>query len=263
MRALPAIAGTLLVCSGATAQTFEVASVRRSPTDSESFVQAHPGGRLDISHQTLRTLIAFAWRYQTSQIAGGPSWVRSEYFSIAAKSTNSPDEEGLLNMTRSLLEERFALLMHSETKDALVYSLVRVKTGRKSAPGLKVTLKGSCNPVGQTAAPDPRACGAVGLGLDHLEAQEISMPRLAEILSRVLDRKVIDKTSASGNFNVTLRWAPDEHEAARPRNDVVEVLPDTASIFTAIEEQLGLKLESTRGKVEFLVIDHAAKPDEN
>jgi len=265
MRALAAIAGVVgLCCEVAIAQTdfapkFEVASIKRSAPDNESFMLAHPGGRLEISRATLKTLAAFAWRLQSFQVSGGPAWVRSEYFSIQAKAIADPGEDRLLLMTRALLTERFSLKLHFETKEQPVYFL----TGRKGGKsGLQVTTEGSCVRVQNTVPPDPSQCGSVGLGANHLEAHEISMARLAEVLSRVLDGKVIDRTGRPEKFNLSLRWAPDEHQAL-PSNDALALPPDTPSIFTALREQLGLKLEPGRAPVELLVIDRAERPSDN
>jgi uncharacterized protein (TIGR03435 family) len=253
------------LCHGvAIAQTdaapkFEVASIKRSAPDSEAFMLAHPGGRLEISRATLKTLTAFAWRLQSFQVAGGPAWVRSEHFSIQAKAIADPGEDTLLLMTQALLAERFSLKLHFETKEQPVYFLAAGKTGKRLTTGLQVTTEGSCVRVENAVPPDPRACGSVGLGMNHLEAHEISMARLAEALSRVLDRKVIDRTGRPEKFNLSLRWAPDEHQAL-PTNDAIVLPPDTPDIFTALREQLGLKLEPGKAPIKLLVIDHAGRP---
>jgi len=267
MRAVTAIAGLVaLCCEPAIAQTdatpkFEVASIKRSAADTESFMLAHPGGRLDISRVTLKTLTAFAWRLQPFQVSGGPAWVRSEYFSIQAKAIADPGEDRLLLMVQALLAERFSLKLHFETKEAPVYFLVGGQPGKRLPIGLQVTTEGSCARVQNTVPPGPGACGSVGFGVNHLEAHEISMARLAEVLSRVLDRKVIDKTGRPEKFNASLRWAPDEHQAL-PSNDAIALPPDTPSIFTALREQLGLKLDPGKAPVELLVIDRAERPSD-
>lgn len=245
------------------APKFEVATIKRSAPDSETFMQAH-GGRLDISRATLRTLTAFAYGLQTFQVLGGPPWVRSEYFSVTAKATAaSLNEDRMLLMIRSLLAERFSLRLHAETKEAPVYFLVGGKSGKRMPTGLQVTTEGSCVRVETTSLPNPGACGSVGLGSNHMEAHEISMARLAEVLTRVLDRQVVDRTGRPERVNITLRWAPDEHEAATASGGAIRLPPDTPSIFTAVREQLGLKLEPRKAPAKFLVIDHAEEPSEN
>jgi uncharacterized protein (TIGR03435 family) len=258
MRALTAIAALVGLCFDPVPR-FEVASIKRSAPDSESFILAHPGGRLDISRATLKTLAAFAWRLQSFQVSGGPAWVRSDYFSIQAKAIADTSEDRILLMTQALLAERFSFKMHFETKEEPVYLLVAGKAGKRSPTGLRTTTEGSCVRVQNAVPPTPRACGSVGLGANHLEAQEISMARLAEVLSRVLDRKVIDRTGSIEKFNVSLQWAPDEHQTL-PSTDAIALPPDTPSIFTALREQLGLKLEPGKAPVDLLVIDHAERP---
>jgi uncharacterized protein (TIGR03435 family) len=86
------------------------------------------------------------------------------------------------------------------------------------------------------------------------------MARLAEVLTRVLDRQVIDRTGRLEKVNISLRWAPDEHEAATASSDAIPLQPDTPSIFTAVQEQLGLKLQPGKAPVKLLVIDHAEEP---
>ena len=245
------------------APKFEVATIKRSAPDSDAFMQAR-GGRLGISRATLRTLTAFAYRLQTFQVSGGPAWARSEYFSITAKATaGPPSEDRMLLMIQSLLAERFSLRLHSETKEAPVYFLAGGKSGKRTLTGLQVATEGSCIRVENTAPPNPTACGSVSLGLNHLEAREISMARLAEVLTRVLDRQVIDRTGRLEKVNVSLRWAPDEHEATTASSDAIPLPPDTPSIFTAVQEQLGLKLNPGKAPVKLLVIDHAEEPSEN
>jgi uncharacterized protein (TIGR03435 family) len=268
MRMFTAIAGIVgLCCEIAIAQVdsapkFDVVSIRRSAPESEPFVKAHPGGRLEISRATLRTLTALAHRLQPFQVSGGPSWVRSEYFSINTKAVENPSEDRLFLMIQALLAERFSLKLHFETKEQPVYVLVVGKIGKRSPTGLQITTEGSCVRVDSSAPPDPKACGSLGMGLNHLEAQEISMARFAEALTRVLDRKVIDRTGRPEKFNVSLQWAPDEHQAL-PSSDAIALPPDTPSIFTAVQEQLGLKLEPSKAPIELLVIDHAERPSEN
>lgn len=262
-----AIAGIIgLCCDFALAQAdfsprFDVASIKRSAPDSETFMKAHPGGRLDISRANLRTLIALAYRLQSFQVSGGPDWVRSEYFSINTKAAESPSEDRFFLMMQALLAERYSLKLHFETKAQPVYLLVG-KNGRKPPTGLQITTEGSCIKVDDAAPPDPNGCGSLGMGLNHLEAREVSMARFTEALNRVLDRKVIDRTGRTEKFNVSLRWAPDEHQEL-PSGDAIALPADTPSIFTALQEQLGLKLKPSKALVELLVIDHAERPSEN
>jgi uncharacterized protein (TIGR03435 family) len=267
MRIFATIAGIVgLCCEIAIAQVnsapkFDAASIKRSAPDSETFMKAHPGGRLDISRATLRTLTALAYQLQPFQVAGGPAWVRSEYFDVNTEATESTFQDRLFLMMQALLAERFSLKTHFETKEQTVYVLVAAKTGKRPPTGLQVTTEGSCVRVGSAGSPDPKACGSLGMGLNHLEAQEVTMARFAEALSRVLDRKVIDRTGKPEKFNVSLQWLPEEH--APPSGDAITLPPDTPAIFTAVKEQLGLRLEPSKALIDLLVIDYAERPSAN
>jgi uncharacterized protein (TIGR03435 family) len=266
MRSFAAVAGVGLYCGIAIAQIgsapkFEVASIKKSAPNSETFMKAHPGGRLEISRATLMALTALAYRVQPFQVSGGPSWARSEYFTVNTKAAESPDEGRLFLMIQALLAERFALKLHFETREQPVYLLVTGRLGKRPPTGLQAST-GSCVKVDVAASPDPKACGSVGMGLNHLEAQEISMPRLAEALTHALDRKVIDRTGRIERFNVSLRWTADENQAIES-SDAIALPPDTPAIFTALQEQLGLKLEPSKALIDLLVIDQAERPSED
>lgn len=199
---------------------------------------------------------------QPFQVSGGPAWVRSEYFDLNTEATESPSQDRLFLMMQALLAERFSLKIHFETKDQSVYVLVAGKTGKRPATGLQITTEGSCVKADSAEPPDPAACGSLGMGLNHLEAHEVSMSRFAEALTRVLDRKVIDRTGRTERFNISLQWLPDEHQAL-PSGDAIALPPDTPAIFTAVQEQLGLRLEPGRALIDLLVIDRAEEPSGN
>jgi uncharacterized protein (TIGR03435 family) len=166
--------------------------------------------------------------------------------------SEGPGEDRLLLMIQSLFANRFSLRRHYETIVAPVYFLVGANRAGGTSTGLQVTPEGSCIRVENSTPPHPNACGSVGLGLNHLEAREISMVRLAEVLARVLDRQMIDRTGRPEKFNVSLRRAPDEHDVARASDDAILLLPDTPAVFTAVREQLGLKLEPGKAPVKLL-----------
>jgi uncharacterized protein (TIGR03435 family) len=272
MRSVTVIAGIVGLCCEITiAQTdttprFDAASIKRSASESDTFIKAHPGGRIEISRATLRTLTALAYRLQPFQVSGGAAWVRSEYFNVNTKAEGNPSEDGLFLMMQALFKERFSLKLHFETAVRPAYILVPGKTGRKTGrtppAGLHVSTEGSCVKVDAGSPPDPNACGSLGMGPNHLEAHEVSMTRFAEALARVVDRKVIDRTGRTEKFNISLQWLPDQHQAL-PSSDAIVLPPDTPSIYTALQDQLGLKLESGKAAIELLVIDHAERPGEN
>jgi hypothetical protein len=228
MRSFTAIAGIAGLCCeitlaqiGATPR-FDVASIRRSAPDSDTFMKAHPGGRLEISRATLRTLIALAFRLQPFQVSGGPAWVRSEYFDVNTKAAVNPSEDQLLLMTQVLLRERFSLQLHFETAERPVYILVPGKTGRTRPAGLQVSTEGS---------------------FEH---------------GRYNDASIMFRKSIQADR----KFGPAYYQLALT-SDAITLPPDMPSIFTALQEQLGLRLEPGKAAIELLVIDHAERPGAN
>ena len=254
---------TLMLSSLATAQeqgsSFEVASVKRNTEAvlTVSGVQPEAGGRLSAKAATLKQLIASAYRLRAQQIVGGPSWIDSERYDIEA-TAGSPVgwDTGLRQMLQTLLADRFQLRVHMESRELPVYEMTIAKGG----PKLK-KMEGECTPL-------PNGfCGGYATRIGLITGQKASMAQLAETLWGILDRPVLDKTGLDGLFDdVKLEWAPDETQYQswgaeaykRPVSDA-----SGASLFSAMEEQLGLKLTSAKGPVEVLRIEHAEKPTEN
>jgi uncharacterized protein (TIGR03435 family) len=218
-------------------------------------------------------LIVFAYRIQRSQLSGAPDWLSTESYNVEAKAdgASSPDEIRL--MVRSMLADRLKLAVHRETREAQVYDLVPAKAGLKLTPA----APGSCQNFDRDHPPAPGTptatpihfCGNLGLGSGEINAWGVPMASFAQGLSNFLGRPVIDKTGASGNYNFVFRFAMDQAisptMAGPPRASDAPAPPDPASpnIFSALEEQLGMKVESAKGQIEMLVIDHAERPSEN
>jgi uncharacterized protein (TIGR03435 family) len=218
------------------------------------------------------------------QVLGGPGWIDSDRYDIVAKAEGNPPQAQLYgSMLRALLEDRFKLKVHRETKEVPVYLLTVAKSGTK----LQLVKEGSCvsadsvsadikHPLPQPAPgqPRPRVCGSRVTALDGtFDMYGATMADLSIQLAIRLDRDVIDKTGIAGMFDIHLdvsradlapRFvAGGEVGQADPSTPVVATDPTGPSIFTALQQQLGLKLESGKGPVEFLVIDHVEKPSEN
>jgi uncharacterized protein (TIGR03435 family) len=195
-----------------------------------------PGGRFTATGAPLSALMQEAYGIKGFQISGGPSWVNSERYDVVAKPNAGANlsQERLKPMIQALLAERFQLKIHRETKDLTIYSLMAGKDGPK--------LHAS------TGASGP----GLSMGRGQLSGHKVSMTMLASILELQLDRNVRDNTGIQGDFDIKLEWSPDETaDRAGP------------SIFTALQEQLGLKLGSQKGPVEVLVIDSAEKASAN
>jgi uncharacterized protein (TIGR03435 family) len=243
------IVGLLLAVAGiAAAQetaSFEVASIKFHPAPiAFSSDSAIHGSRVTATAITLIDLITNAYGVRYDQISGGPPWAKSDHYDLNAKAEGESTitKDRLQEMLRTLLAGRFQLQIHREMKETPVYELVVGKNGSK--------LK--------AAAPDTKG-GYVSRGSStgqmRMEATKGTMEQLARQLSVTAGRPVIDKTGLAGYYAYTLDWMP----ANRP----LEPDSDTPSMFTAVQEQLGLKLESAKAPIEMLIIDRAEKPSEN
>jgi uncharacterized protein (TIGR03435 family) len=204
-------------------------------------------------------------------VTGGPAWIYSDFYSINAKAEGNANEALMAGpMLQGLLQDRFKLQLHRASKEIPVYALTVAKSGSKLLP----FKEGSCIAVDFTKPPIPppppgqKNCDALVGGRrgsnTRLEAQAITLDYFSKLLSLVLDRPVIDKTGISGKFDFHLSYLVDQTTPG-------VLLPDlgpsddtpAASIFTVLQEQLGLKLEPAKGNREFLVIDHIERPTEN
>ncbi|HLG99734.1 MAG TPA: TIGR03435 family protein [Bryobacteraceae bacterium] len=247
---------------GASLPAFEVASINPSdPSGGRSTLLITPGGGLDGRNLTLKVLIERAYSLLDSQLSGGPAWIDSERFDIRAKAPATPRDESVpgdpakLTVDQSklfqdqftarlqaLLADRFQLKLHRETRDLPVYALVVAKRGLKirEAAGQGIRFE---------------------LHKDELDAASMPIATLTRILAQRLGRPVLDQTGLTGAYTFKLQWTP--HPPATPADSVVTLDSANPSLFTALEEQLGLKLESKRGPADVVVIERAERPSEN
>lgn len=279
MRTLRAISAVLIVASGAIAQTdrrpeFEVASIKPSAPGSRGmFIRPTPGGRVSITNMTLKELIVIAWSVQSFEISGGPAWLDSARYDIAAKAENSFKDGELRTMLQALLADRFQLAIHRETKELPIYALTLARKDGKLGPGLAEPKEGGCAQIEPGKPPPPLSpgapppCGGFTMQPRALKASGALVAQMAAPLSRFLGRRVVDKTGLTARFDIGFEWTPDDIQLAQmqlpPDAPKPQFDPNGPSIFTAIQEQLGLKLESQKGPVETIVIDHVEKPSEN
>lgn len=257
-------------------QTFEVASVKRNTSgDVRSSIGGRPGG-ITVTNNTLRNIILNVYGLQSFQIVGGPEWLDRDRFDILANAEGTPAQEQLMVMARALLAERFNLKVHAETRQLPIYALVLARSDRKLGAQLRQSGV-DCGAIARTAArgtpPPPTPPGErPSCGLRTVPGRftggGVTMPQLSRNLSNFVERIVLDRTELAGGFDLDLAWTPDRLPPRAPgtpedqplRINGIEIDPNGPSIFTAVQEQLGLKLESTRGPVEVLVIDHAEQP---
>lgn len=264
------LAATGLLLGNALAQTphseFEAVSIR--PDKSGEFaerIHPSPGGRFTATNVTAKTLIEWAYGVRSFQLSGEPGWVDSERFDVEAKANGNPTYDffhpALEILFRGVLEDRFKLASHTVTKDLPVYFLAIGKGGLK----IHAVDEGDCPevPARENACRSLRA-----MAFAQLNAQRTRMPALAEMLVNFVGRQVIDRTDLKCSFTYTLDWKkyldPPRLPpgVASPPNafDPASMEP---AIATALEEQLGLRLESGKGPVETLVVDHVERPSAN
>jgi len=248
---------------------FDVASIRLDASNgNKAYVQAVPG-RLVMRNFSLKQIILFAYDVPRNQVLGVQDWMDSTHLDIQATTqSNATVKQVEGPMLQALLEERFHLRVHRESMERPVYQL----TVDKGGPKMQRSKEGSCAPYSMDSPPPPATTASQTVYCDFphfsgdgrnwaLEGTGVTVGKLAASLSRSgLDRPVIDRTGLSGGFDLRLKWVGDPASGPGP------VTPEDAagpSIFTAVKEQLGLKLEATKGAVEILVIDHVEKPSEN
>jgi uncharacterized protein (TIGR03435 family) len=218
--------------------SFEVASIRPNQSGSEeSVVNLADTGRLNVTNATLRTLIRNAYGIQNDQITGGPKWLDTDRYDIQAKTAEPIRGEQEESLMQNLLAERFGLKIHRETRDLPVFVLLLGKDGPKfqENTGANGSFRTSRGP-----------------GRVELAVTRATLAQLGGILGRQVGRVVQNKTGLNGYYDFRLEWNPEQTADS-----------SIPSIFAALQEQLGLRLESAKGPVDILVIDHLEKPDAN
>lgn len=263
--------------------SFEVSTIKPGdPGQRGSMIQNQPGGRLVITHVPLRAMITFAYRVRDFQISGGPTWMGNDFWDIEARAEagsvspptgppdpNTPDPMAI--RLQSLLEDRFQLKIHHESKELPIYELSILKTGLKMKASEDQTFRlpepgAPPLPPPQRGGPMPR--GGMRMGRGSLDATAVPVSNLVMALSQQVGRTIIDKTGLQGFYDIKLQWTPDNMPQGGPAGPAGSEIappidPNGPSIFTAIQEQLGLKLEATKGPVDVIVIDSVQKPSEN
>ncbi len=183
---------------------------------------------------SLRSFIQTAYGVQDYQVSGGPGWAGTELYEIDGRTAGPTSLDQMRLMLQTLLNEQFQLATHRDTKEVPIYALVVAKGGSK--------LK---------EAADKSKIGGIGAGRGMVKGT-MTLADLARSLSSSAGRPVVDRTGLTGGFEINLKWSPDNSPDG-----------DQPGLFTAIQEQLGLRLESAKGPVEVLAIDHAEKPSGN
>jgi bla regulator protein blaR1 len=259
---------------------FEVASVKKNLSGNQggSF-GGRPGGQIVVTNNTLRNIIRNVWNLQNFQIVGGPEWINQDRWDINAKAPESPiqpqpqqqltmqqQQQELLMMMRTMLADRFQLVVHNEKREMPVYAIVLARPDGRFGLQLKRSEL-DCNALAEAikrgeATPPPRSpdrpfCGTQTRA-GTIMTSGVQMADFARNLSPSTGRIVLDRTGLTGPFDIELKFTPDPLGPG-----VGDPAVDVPSLFVAIQEQLGLKLEAVRAPVDILVIDSAQRPSEN
>ena len=227
--------------------SFEVATIKQSEPDDQNRRFTVQGRGILIENQTVQTMLEMSYGVHARQIENAPPWLGTERFDVRGL----PDVEGQPNvmqfqeMVRKLLAERFGLKLHTGKRDMPRYTLTRVKGG----PKMELTK----------SAPDAlqEINGSTTTGVTTYQMNNVTVDALAHNLQANLDRPVVDETGLKGKYDLTLKWAREDIPAEADTD------PNVPRLFTAIQEQLGLKMEPSKGQVEVLVIDHIERPTQN
>ena len=250
--------GLIAFSSWLLAQEFDAVSIKPSdPHDFRVSMRDMPG-QANYTGVTVKTLIQQAYQVRDFEVVGGPKWIESNRYDIVARPpaggpalpsdpTTFTDQQRETHrnlraaMVRAMLADRFRLKTHKETRDLPIYVLTVAKGG----PKLKVSN-------GVNASDPDLGPGMIRFTRDSLAGTQIDMPYLVATLSGNMDRIVLNKTALEGKYDLAMNWNPDPTAST-----------DLPGIFTALQEQLGLKLESSKGPVDVVVIDSVETPGEN
>ena len=229
---------------------FDIASIKPNKSMSGDSSLNTPGGGLSAVNVSLKVLMEFAYNVRDDQLSGGPAWLDTEHYDIVAKapastqpsSKGDPSDDTVRRRVQALLTERFRLAVHHESKEMPTLALVQDKAGAKLTPWK------------EGDPPGPH----MHLESTRLVCRKQSMQRFASmILPGILGRPVVDKTGLTGEYNFTMTFEPESSAGTAPET------PTGPTFVEALSDQLGLKLERQKLPVDFLVIDHAEKPDPN
>jgi uncharacterized protein (TIGR03435 family) len=274
---LPVIAAVAVFGQPASRPRFEVASIKRASDPGPNMMRPLPNGTTGTA--SLKLMMQRAYGVQAFQITGGEEWIQSDRYAIEARGAGTPSHDQISLMLQSLLEDRFQLKIHRETRELPVFNLVIAKGGPKlpspkeggcadSADPLPEPTGGRMAPPGSAPTPATR-CGGLSVMLEtggpRMFGGKIPMSELVRTLMVVLGRKVVDRTGYTGLFDVRLDFQADESTPLLPPPPPGTPASDTTNppIFSALQEQLGLRLEAAKGPVEVIVIDHVERPSAN
>lgn len=257
---------------------FEVVSIKPNRSGAvPSGFRVTPGGRVEWTNTTLRALIRMGYQrfgFDPREVVGGAAWIDADRFDVIATAERPPQTradgfpEELLAMIRALLEDHFKVQVHNDRRDAAIYSLVLARPGQPIGSALR-SVPDACVDAMKVMAdktppkgPPPCSFGSAG---GKLIGTGVTMTMIANVLSSYVGRLVENRTELAGSFDFELTFDPSSAPTAPPSAQFGPAQRDDAApaLFTALQEQLALKLDSTRGSVDVLVVDAAQPPTEN
>jgi uncharacterized protein (TIGR03435 family) len=257
MKSLRFITVAVLLAGVVLAQpkAFDVATIKpNSSADNRDSLLIQPGGRFVATGIPLKMLMTEAYNVRDFEISGGPAWINTDRWDIEARAEGVAGRlplDQFKAMLRVLIEDRFQLKVHREMKEMPAYFLSVGKSGLKIRPN-----SGEPGPLIRT-------------GRGQMTVKKVPMATVAQVLSNTLRRPVIDKTGLTGEYDFTLEWAPEAGQGTAVGGPPPGTAPDAPAaadgptIFTAIQEQLGLRLDSQKAPVETVVVDRVERPGEN
>jgi uncharacterized protein (TIGR03435 family) len=272
------LALVLLVNAGLPAQeqtpgdlpAFEVISIKPRTGDTPAGGIPNSPDRFVRPNVTSAQLIEYAYEVRGFQIIGGPGWLQSERFAVSAKAETAPSAAQMRLMVRRLLAERFGLAVRSETREMPIYALVTAQRDGRLGDKMKPSDL-DCGPMIDSGKIPPRTPGGpptcawfVALldnGPARLRLNGIRVPRFASVLEPMAIRKIVDRTGLTGTYDIEMEFLPDPGLLGlRVPNATPQQTLEIPPLLTAIQDQLGLKLETERGPVEVIVVERAQLP---
>lgn len=241
-----------------------VASIKpNTSSDPRGLVEYSPGGRFSATAINVVSLLRTAYTIQGIQLVGAPAWFSTERYDIAAKVDDTPPPT-LQIFLRTLLADRFSIAVRNETRELPTFDLVMARSDARLGPGLtKSDFDCDAYAAGPHPPPSPgRAAPPCGERINRgaLWGSAVTMTQFATSLTPFVSRFTTDRTGLTGRYDMELTWTPEQ---LPPATAPAAGDPTGASIFTAIQEQLGLKLVTAKGPVNVLIVDHAEKPSGN
>ncbi|HEX5227329.1 MAG TPA: TIGR03435 family protein [Bryobacteraceae bacterium] len=266
------LSGILLLVGSAAAHPpaprpqFDVASIKLNKSPDARGRLDSKGGRIIALNIPPAGMLLQAFGIKSFQLVGTPTWMTLDRYDIEATADGNPPAETMRLMLQALFEDRFQLKYHRETKEMPVFALV------VSKPGKLHEAEGDCKPPQRPKPDDPPAvrCGSAIISVGRIVGRSVTAASFADIVSRVTDRLVLDKTNLTGKYDINLEFTRDRARVlpagdAAPTGIQSPQAPDPGgpTIFTALQEQLGLKLDSQKAPVDVIIIDHIERPSEN